>query len=149
MILRGDYREASRMLPSPKKKDCTCRVLYVHDSTWWLRRGFAYATVPQKRKIAPAGCCTYMILRGDYGEASRMLVSSKYSLYYYYDVRCTRPPPNPPAALEGDGGVLCTAHTTSPRSPPLLVGGVGDRDVLHTRCYVWINIYRYQHIRQP
>jgi hypothetical protein len=75
MILRGDYGEASRMLPSPKKerlhlpgvvrswfyvvtterlrvcyrppkkKDCTCRVLYVHDSTWWLRRGFAYATV--------------------------------------------------------------------------------------------------------
>jgi len=45
MILRGDYGEASRMLLSSKKKDCTCRVLYVHDSTWLLRRGFAYATV--------------------------------------------------------------------------------------------------------
>jgi hypothetical protein len=27
------------------------------------------------KKIAPVGCCTYMILRGDYGEALRMLLS--------------------------------------------------------------------------
>jgi len=28
-----------------------------------------------------------------------------------------------------------TAHTTNPRSPPL-VGGAGGWDILHTRCYV-------------
>ncbi len=30
-----------------------------------------------KKNFAPAGCCTYMILRTDYGEASRMLPSPK------------------------------------------------------------------------
>jgi len=106
------------------KKFCTCRVLYVHDSTWRLRRGFAYATVPKKRKIAPAGCCTYMILRGDYGEASRMLPeSSKYSLYYYYDVRCTRPPPIRPPLLRGMGACYVQRTPPAPDRPLCLWEG--------------------------
>jgi hypothetical protein len=155
-------------------------VLYVHDSTWRLRRGFAYATVPKKRKIAPAGCCTYMILRGDYGEASRMLQSPKKerlhlpgvvrtwfyvviteSLRVCYrrrqNIVCTiiltygvhDPRPSTRRSWGGWGRAMYSAHHQPLIAPSLLVLGAGDRDVLHTRCYVWINIYRYQHIRQP
>jgi hypothetical protein len=53
--------------------------------------------------------------------------------------RITHPP-----ALEGDGGVLCTAHTTSPRSPPL-VGGVDDRDVRTAYKVLRMNKYIYRY----
>jgi len=131
-------------------------VLYVHDSTWRLRRGFAYATVPKKRKIAPAGCCTYMILRGDYGEASRMLPeSSKYSLYYYYDVRCTRPPPIHPPLLRGMGACYVQRTPPAPDRPlaACVRGGRSGRTaykMLRMNKYTYIDTSTYANrVKRP
>jgi len=62
-----------------------------------------------------------MILHGDYGEASRMIPSSKYSIYYYYDVRRTRPPPIRPF-MRGMGACYVQRTPPAPDRPPLWEG---------------------------